>query len=288
MLFAVSLLAMFLHTRVQQYPTVPAPGRQERILIVAPHIDDESIGAAGYAADAVANGAEVFVVFLTAGDCNRISARVVNHTLARPTASSFLSVGRARIAEAAVAMQLLGIPRDHYFVLGYPDRGLRAIVESPDLVVRSRATHENAVPYDDAFSPGSPYRFDSVMRDFEAIVEKTKPTLVIAPVEFDNHSDHAAAAVITDRALADMHLHVARLGYLVHSGRIAHSLLNVPGRALRPPVRMQSYAWATYPLTPAVQQKKSSVLLTYRSQRPYVYMLRNAFVRTNELFLVER
>lgn len=273
---------------VQQYPTVPAPGRQERILIVAPHIDDESIGAAGYAADAVANGAEVFVVFLTAGDCNRISARVVNHTLARPTASSFLSVGRARIAEAAVAMQLLGIPRDHYFVLGYPDRGLRAIVESPETVVRSRATHENTVPYDDAFAPGSPYRFDSLMHDFEAVVEKTKPTLVIAPVEFDNHSDHAAAAVITDRALADMHVHVARLGYLVHSGRIARSLLNVPGRALRPPVRMKSYAWATYPLTPAVQQKKSRVLLTYRSQRPYVYMLRNAFVRTNELFLVER
>ena len=51
---------------------------------------------------------------------------------------------------------------------------------------------------------------------------------------------------------------------------------------------MQSFSWATYPLTPAVQQKKSSVLMTYRSQLPYVYMLRNAFVRTNELFLVER
>jgi len=279
---------MFLHTRVQQYPSVPAPGRQERILIVAPHIDDESIGAAGYAADALANGAEVFVVFLTAGDCNRISARVVNHTLARPTASSFLSVGRARIAEAAEAMKLLGVPRDHYFILGYPDRGLRAIVDAPNMVVRSRATRENTVPYDEALSPGSPYRFDSVMQDVEAIIERTQPTLVIAPVEFDNHSDHAAAAAITDRALDDLNLHVERLGYLVHSGRIARSLLNAPGRSLRPPVRMQSFAWATYPLTPAVQEKKSSVLLTYRSQRPYVYMLRNAFVRTNELFLVER
>ena len=287
-MLAVFAVTMFLHTQVQQYPTVPAPGRQERILIVAPHIDDESIGAAGYAADALANGAEVFIVFLTAGDCNRISARVVNHTLSRPTASSYLSVGRARIAEAAEAMRLLGVARDHYFILGYPDRGLRAIVEAPQAIVRSRATREQAVPYEEALSPGSPYRLDSLMHDVESIVERTQPTLVIAPVAFDNHSDHAAAAVITDRALADMNLHVPRLGYLVHSGRIARSLVNVPGRALRPPLRMQAFAWATYPLSPDVQQKKSSVLLTYRSQRPYVYMLRNAFVRTNELFLVER
>ena len=286
-MFLITLMTMFLHTQVQQYPTVAAAGQQERILIVAPHIDDESIGAAGYAADALANGAEVFVVFLTAGDCNRFSARLLNHTL-DPSASNYLSVGRTRIAEAAEAMQLLGVPRDHYFILGYPDRGLRAIVEAPDTVVRSRATHERSVPYEEALSPGSPYRLDNVMHDVESILDRTRPTVVIAPVAFDNHSDHAAAAVITDRALAEMHLHVARLGYLVHSGRIARSLVNVPGRALRPPARMQSFAWATYPLTSAVQQKKSSVLMTYRSQRPYVYMLRNAFVRTNELFLVER
>src|SRR5437870_11090464 len=97
-----------------QYPHLQAAVRHDRILIVAPHIDDESIGAGGYAIDAMANGAEVYVVFLTAGDCNRFSARLMNKTLG-PTASNYLTVGRTRIAEAKKAMQLLGIPPDHYF-----------------------------------------------------------------------------------------------------------------------------------------------------------------------------
>src|SRR5439155_24230462 len=117
----VTLVAMFLFKPPQKdvnahYPRLQAAVRHDRILIVAPHIDDESIGAGGYAIDAMANGADVYVVFLTAGDCNRFSARLMYKTL-DPTASNYLGVGNARIGEARAAMHLLGIPRDHYFVL---------------------------------------------------------------------------------------------------------------------------------------------------------------------------
>src|SRR5689334_18505334 len=90
------------------YPLLHAAGPQDRVLIVAPHIDDEAIGAGGYALDSIANGAEVYVVFLTAGDCNRLSARLMHKTL-EPTATNYLSVGKTRIAEAGVAMKLLGL-----------------------------------------------------------------------------------------------------------------------------------------------------------------------------------
>src|ERR1041385_5539569 len=103
-----------------QYPHLHAAAQRDRVLIVAPHIDDESIGAGGYAIDAMANGAEVYVVFLTAGDCNRFSARLMHKTL-EPTASNYLSVGKARIDEASTAMKLLGISPERFFILGYPD-----------------------------------------------------------------------------------------------------------------------------------------------------------------------
>src|SRR6185436_3371454 len=82
----VTFFAMFLLKPPQsdarvQYPHLDAAARHDRVLIVAPHIDDESIGAGGYALDARANGADVFVVFLTAGDCNRFTARLMNRTL---------------------------------------------------------------------------------------------------------------------------------------------------------------------------------------------------------------
>src|SRR5438045_4733478 len=93
---------------VKHYPHVTAAAARDRVLIIAPHIDDEVIGAGGYALDAIANGSEVYVAFLTAGDCNRFSALLVNKTLG-PTASSYLSVGRTRIAEAHAAMKLLRV-----------------------------------------------------------------------------------------------------------------------------------------------------------------------------------
>ena len=62
--------------------------------------------------------------------------------------------------------------------------------------------------------------------------------------------------------------------------------MNTPERALLPPKKMKAFSWATYPLSNRVQQIKSDVLMTYKSQRPYVFFLRNSFVRKNELFFV--
>ena len=283
----VTFVAMFLlkppdnDARVR-YPHLSAAAQKDRILIVAPHIDDESIGAGGYAIDAMANGADVYVVFLTAGDCNRFSARLMNKTLA-PVAASYLTVGRTRIGEAKKAMQLLGVAPDHYFFLGYPDRGLQDILGNQNAVVRSRGTREESVPYGDALSPGAAYSYENLMRDMRRVIAIAQPTTVIAPVPFDMHPDHRAAADITDVALDDLHLCPSRLGYLVHSGRVK-SLVRQPQRALMPPTRMQSFSWVTYALSARVMQTKNDLLMVYKSQRPYVFLLRNAFVRRNELF----
>ena len=282
LLNVVALLAMV--NRIKPYPRLASARRDDRILIVAPHIDDEAISAGGYALDAIANGAEVYVVYLTAGDCNRFSARLMHKTL-EPTVSNYLSVGRTRIAEAKEAMKLLGIASDHFFILGYPDRGLRAMLDNPEAIVRSRGTRAHEVPYDDALSPGSQYKIENAINDLKQVIELARPTTVIAPVPFDLHSDHAAAADIVDLALEELQWKVTRLGYLVHSRRMK-PLVNTPTRALLPPTRMKEFSWATYPLSERVQQIKGDILMTYKSQRPYVFLLRNAFVRRNELFFV--
>jgi LmbE family N-acetylglucosaminyl deacetylase len=273
------------HAQMQKYPRVAAAARHDRILIVAPHIDDEVIAAGGYAADAIAGGAEVFVVFLTAGDCNRFSARLMHKTF-EPTPSNYLDVGRARIVEARAAMKILGVAEDHFFVLGYPDRGLRSMLDNRSTVVRSRGTAQRSVPYDDAMTPGATYTYESLMRDMANVVALTNPTTVIAPVPFDMHPDHSAAAAITDLALSRANISPARLGYLIHMGRIPTAWVNKPGGALLPPSRMKSYSWATYTLSDRVVAVKREVLMTYKSQRPYVFLLRNKFVRRNELFFV--
>ncbi|MCU1347845.1 MAG: LmbE family protein [Acidobacteria bacterium] len=287
----ITILTMFLfspgrgHAQVQRYPRVAVAAQHDRILVVAPHVDDEAIGAGGYVIDAIAHGAEVYVVFLTAGDCNRFAARLMHKTF-EPTPSNYLAVGRTRIAEAKNAMRILGIPDDHFFVLGYPDRGLKAMVEQPQGIVRGAGTRERSVPYADAMSPGSPYSYEHLMNDMRRVMAIAKPTTVIAPVPFDQHPDHSAAAEITDRALDVLPNDPDRLGYLVHTSRLRTALVPSPSRALLPPTRMRSYTWGTYPLTAELQRRKDALLRTYKSQRPYTYILRSNFVRQNELFFV--
>lgn len=270
---------------VQPYPHVAPAGPDDRVLIIAPHIDDEAVGAGGYAHDAIANGADVFVAFLTAGDSSRFAARVMGKAFG-PTQSNYLSVGRRRIAEARDAMRVLNVPPERFFFLGYPDRGLRAILENPASVVESRGTRRNCVPYAEAMSPGKPYSLEHLLADIEQVIAIAQPTIVIAPVSFDSHSDHSAAAEIIEMALEDIQPEPRRLGYLVHASRLRKPLFWMPRRAVVPPARLRKFTWATYPLTREVRRVKDAVLRAYKSQRPYVYLLRNAYVRRNELFLV--
>jgi LmbE family N-acetylglucosaminyl deacetylase len=230
----------------------------------------------------MARGAEVFVAFLTAGDSARFSARILHRTL-DPTAGHFLSVGRTRISEAHSAMSLLGINADHYFILGYPDRGLRSMLDAPEAIVRSSTTGREHVPYEAALTPNAPHRLDNVLDDLQRVVELARPTTVIAPVPFDDHPDHSAAAEIVERALDRASLTPQRLGYLVHASELKPLTWN-PHRALLPPPRMRSFTWATYPVSTDGRQLKHEMLKVYRSQRPYTLLLRNAFVRSNELF----
>jgi LmbE family N-acetylglucosaminyl deacetylase len=268
-------------------PHVTPPSPADRILIVAPHIDDEAIAAAGYAGVARAEGAEVYVAYLTAGDCNRTSARMLGRTL-RPRPGVFLRVGERRFGEAQEAMARLGVPSANLFLLGYPDRGLGAMLDSPDAIVRSRGTHRTEVPYPDAVSPGSPYRLDNLVRDLAGVLREVQPTQVLLPVAFDKHRDHSAASEIAQLALAESGQSPLTLGYLVHAHRFPAPFLPVWRKSLLPPRAFSNEPWSIFPLTREQEAAKKRVLQAYRSQRrdPYLYLLTGAFVRRNELFVV--
>lgn len=267
-------------------PQVPAPSHSDRILIVAPHIDDEAIAAAGYVTAARAAGAEVYVVYLTAGDCNRTSARMMGHTL-RPKPGVYLRVGARRYGEALEATSRLGIQRSHIFLLGYPDGGLKLMLEAPGALVRSRGTGLTAVPYSVAVSPGSEYRLGNLLADVEAVLRVARPTAVILPVPFDEHRDHSAGAQITLRALAETGQTPRTLGYLVHAHRFPAPFLPASRKSLVPPKAFARQPWTVFPLTEEQVAQKKRVLQAYRSQRrdPYLYLLTGAFVRRNELFV---
>jgi LmbE family N-acetylglucosaminyl deacetylase len=258
----------------------------ERVVVVAPHIDDEALAAAGYAADALARGAEVYVVYLTAGDCNRFAAALLDHTV-RPRGPSFLREGEARIREGKAAMARLGLPADHVFFLGYPDQGLRAMRDNPGSVIPSRGTGRTAVPYSQALSPGAFYTLSNLEGDLSRVMAIARPTTVIAPVPFDRHPDHAATGLIVRDQVARLKPEPRLLGYLVHSGHFPRPLAYAPGLYLKPPARFADEEWKVYPLSTDGERHKAQILAVYKSQKkdPYLWLLLDAFVRKNELYV---
>ncbi len=267
-------------------PLLDPPSKGERVLIVAPHIDDEAIAAAGYAAASLRRGAEVSVVYVTSGDCNRTSAEIMDFTL-RPGERDYLAEGKLRIQEAIAAMAVLGVPRGHLYFLGYPDRGIRPMLENPDQVIRSPGTGRTAVPYEEAVSPGAEYRLDNLEKDLRTVLDKTRPTVVLSPVLFDAHPDHSATGRLTLRLLRRTLFGPRRLGYLVHARHFPSPFRRAPRLPLLPPDRFAGLHWLLFPMAPADEAAKLRVLRAYRSQRrdPYLFVLMDAFVRRNELFL---
>jgi len=267
-------------------PVLAPAERGDRVLVVAPHIDDEAIAAAGYAAEALARGAEVYVVYMTAGDCNRFAAALLEHTF-RPRAQSLLHEGEARIREGRLAMAELGVPADHVFLLGYPDQGLRAMRDNPGSVIPSRGTGRTAVPYPQAISPGAFYTLSNLEADLARVIAIAKPTTVIAPVPFDRHPDHAATGLLVRDQVSRLRPQPRLLGYLVHSAHYPRPLAYAPGLRLLPPARFAGEEWRAYPLSKDGERRKVKLLAFYRSQKkdPYLRFLLDAFVRENELYV---
>src|SRR5262245_45044877 len=83
--------------------------KNDSILIVSPHPDDESLCCAGLMRRALSQGARVSVVWVTVGDAFELDARLVEKRL-RPGLLGLRKLGEQRVTEAMAAADQLGIP----------------------------------------------------------------------------------------------------------------------------------------------------------------------------------
>ncbi|MBW2970787.1 PIG-L family deacetylase, partial [Candidatus Woesearchaeota archaeon] len=96
--------------------------KTDRVLILAPHPDDEALTCAGIIQNAVSLSIPIKVVFLTMGDGNELSFLLYKK---RPMirSRSVQSMGMLRCSEAKNSTKLLGLHKDQVDFLGYPDIG---------------------------------------------------------------------------------------------------------------------------------------------------------------------
>jgi LmbE family N-acetylglucosaminyl deacetylase len=169
-------------------PELPAFSGQTRLLVVAPHPDDETIATGLLIQQVRAAGGEVRILLLTAGDNNPWPQRWLERRV-RIRDIDRQRWGQRRHAEMLQALQQLGLPAQTLESMGWPDMGLtECLLESGRTVVPALA----------------------------AAIERFRPSLIVLPALDDRHPDHGAAHVLVRLALLEQAAPPQLLAYLVH------------------------------------------------------------------------
>lgn len=273
------------YRRIERLP--PAEVREgERLLVLSPHPDDESLACAGMIQQVLAGGGQVYIVWLTSGDGFEWDVQLVERTL-RPRGLASLELGRLRMREARSAAEILGVPLQNLYFLGYPDRGLRFLLTEVhrSMPYRSALTGADRVPYAGTVSEGAAYTGENLERDLKKVLDRVRPTLLLAPSPRDTHPDHHATAELARRVLGER-AELDKVRYWVVHGGLEWPLPKGLHRdlPLEPPPAGRGLPWERLPLTPEWQQKKLEALRAHHSQMELLSRFMLAFVRTNELY----
>ena len=264
--------------------SLPRLDAQTSLLVVAPHPDDETLCCAGIIQRVVRAGGQASVVWITSGDASELDLLLLEKSLfVRPERARDLAVRRMR--EARTASARLGVPAAGQLFLGYPDRGvLRLLTDHRATPYASGFTGAAAVPYPAALFPGHPYTGESLERDFAAVLERTHPTLILAPSPRDSHPDHRAAGLLTIAVSTRRGMLPGVRYWIVHGGEGWPS-----PRGLLPGVPLTAAPRSRGPLTvfalePAEEDRMLEALRAYDTQMRTLAPFLLAFVRSTELF----
>lgn len=164
----------------------------DRILILAPHPDDELLSSYKLMRDACAAGAAVKVVFLTDGERNHLAHMRAKKKLFI-TSAGMRKYALERRAEAAAVLKRLGPVESEFWEV--PDSGVTAALAKAGLANR-----------------------------LSLLLKAFSPTLLVAPSLGETHPDHNAAAALAEIALAPLpeNLRPGLLRYSLHPGRRFH------------------------------------------------------------------
>jgi LmbE family N-acetylglucosaminyl deacetylase len=175
--------------------------KSDRILVVAPHPDDESLGAGGLLQRAFAAGVPTRIVFGTNGDNNPWAQRYWERRW-KIGPLERRRWGERRQAEALRAIEVLGGNSGCARFLNFPDQGITDLLMMADRVFWERLTTE---------------------------ICQWKPTLLIIPALIDSHPDHSAMCVV-----------LSRMAQMIGSPRVFEYLVHKPSVAIaRQPIAIQ-------------------------------------------------
>jgi LmbE family N-acetylglucosaminyl deacetylase len=237
----------------------------ERVVIVSPHPDDETLGCAGLIQSLLRHGFMPFVLVFTNGDGFDASIHLKLYEV-KIKPEDRAAYSQMRMSETLKAMAKLGLPSKQVIFLGFSERTLA----------------------EDWLWKGDE-KFVKVLAEQ---LERIQPTVVILPSHYDDHPIHAIVCSIGWTALLQLYLEgrLSRMPrvfeVLIHYGEFPQPQGFNPTLELLPPSDILLTArWYYLPLSQEMRQRKWEALNCYRTQKlPLTWRFLKSFVRSNEIF----
>lgn len=177
----------------------------ERVLVLAPHMDDETIGCGGALALHVRAGADVAIVFLTDG---ALGARDIGTLMGAQRMNARRALIETRKREARAALDALGVRKMH-------------CIDAPDgaLSHSAQAAHK-----------------------LRAILLEHRPDLVYLPFWLEEHADHRAASRVLLDAASGAGVDFRCMGYEVWTPLFPNCLVDIRGVLTAKKAALAQYA----------------------------------------------
>jgi LmbE family N-acetylglucosaminyl deacetylase len=264
---------------------LPSIDATTSLLVVSPHPDDETLCCAGAVQRVLTAGGRVSVLWITSGDGSQLGMLMVEKSLFKPP-EKVRDLAARRMQEARTATGLLGVQSTQQFFLGYPDGGvLGLLTKNRSTPYPAKFTGETRVPYSDAVFPGHPYTGESLEHDFDAVLDRIRPTLILAPSPADTHPDHSATGMLTIRTLGRRGELAKARYWIVHGGEGWPSPRGyVPGIPLDIPSAGKGLPLKEFALSDAETAMKLRAIDAYQTQMQVMAPFLLAFARTSELY----
>jgi len=271
-----------------------------RLLVFAPHPDDETLAAGGLIQRVLAKQGTVRVVFVTNGDGYVDGVRKeVNRS--RTSRSDFIEYGRRRHDEAVSALHDLGLQAHDGVFLGFPDDGIDDLwaghwsIRKP---YTSPYTRSDRPPYKDSLSQRVEYAGVDLEGELTRTLEDFRPDWILMPDPRDRHPDHCTTGVFVLDALRKLRHDATSpfsrtevLTYLVHYPDYPASpawVKEIEGAGVggSPTARrvLSAARWLNLPLSSTELAGKRAALGAYRSQVLVMNPFLKQFLRPIELF----
>ena len=271
-----------------------------RVLVFAPHPDDETLGAGGLIQRVQAQGGTVRVVFVTNGDAYVDGVRREVRRM-QTSATDFIEYGKRRHDEAVRALRHVGLTTGEAVFLGFPDDGIDDLWAGHWSVQRpytSPYTRSDRPPYRESLSRDVEYAGADLQGEITRTLRSFRPDWVVMPDPRDRHPDHCTTGVFVLNALRKLRHEGAApfartqvLTYLVHYPDYPATptwMKEIEGAgvggSLTARRTLSAARWLHLPLNAAEQLGKRSAVSEYQSQIEVMNPFLKQFLGAYELF----